>query len=100
MIDDWQAEAKGSKKLFFVLLGICILSVLQDFKEDILYMTTIFSKTSRMVMFAFSHVSNIVLVSFTTIHRVSKNVPPLACYNFDTREWILIFFLEEMLPMK
>jgi len=100
MIDDWQAEAKRSKKLLFVLLGICILSVLQDFKEDILYMTAIFSKTSRMVMFAFSHVSNIVLVSFTTIHRVSKNVPPLACYNFDTREWILIFFLEEMLPMK
>jgi len=26
------------------------------------------------------------------IHRVSKNVPPLACYNFDTHEWILIFF--------
>jgi len=21
-----------------------------------------------------------------------KNVPPLACYNFDAREWILIFF--------
>jgi len=21
-----------------------------------------------------------------------KNVPPLACYNFDTREWILTFF--------
>jgi len=21
-----------------------------------------------------------------------KNVPPLACYNFDTCEWILIFF--------
>jgi len=21
-----------------------------------------------------------------------KNVPPLACYNFDTHEWILIFF--------
>jgi len=21
-----------------------------------------------------------------------KNVPPLACYNFDTREWILILF--------
>ena len=31
------------------------------------------------------------------IHCVSKNVPPLACYNFDTREWILIF-LAEMLP--
>jgi len=27
-----------------------------------------------------------------TIHRVSKNVPRLVCYNFDTREWILIFF--------
>jgi len=26
------------------------------------------------------------------IHRVSKNVPPLACYNFDAHEWILIFF--------
>jgi len=26
------------------------------------------------------------------IHRVSKNVPPLACYNVDTRERILIFF--------
>jgi len=21
-----------------------------------------------------------------------KNVPPLACYNYDTHEWILIFF--------
>jgi len=26
------------------------------------------------------------------VHRVSKNVPPLACYNFDTHEWILILF--------
>jgi len=26
------------------------------------------------------------------LHRVSKNVPPLACYNFETHEWILIFF--------
>jgi len=26
------------------------------------------------------------------MHRVSKNVPPLACYNFDAHEWILIFF--------
>jgi len=28
---------------------------------------------------------------YTTLHRVSKNVPPLACYNFDTHECILIF---------
>jgi len=29
----------------------------------------------------------------TIIHRVSKNnVPSLACYNFETHEWILIFF--------
>jgi len=27
-----------------------------------------------------------------SVHRVSKNAPPLACYNFDTHEWILIFF--------
>ena len=26
------------------------------------------------------------------LHCVSKNVPPLACYNFDAHEWILIFF--------
>jgi len=26
------------------------------------------------------------------LHRVSKNVPLLACYSFDTHEWILIFF--------
>jgi len=26
------------------------------------------------------------------LHRVSKNAPLLACYNFDTHEWILIFF--------
>jgi len=25
------------------------------------------------------------------VHCVSKNFPPLACYNFDTSEWILIF---------
>jgi len=30
------------------------------------------------------------------IHHVSKNVPPLAYYNFDKRERILIFFLAEM----
>jgi len=23
---------------------------------------------------------------------LKKNVPPLVCYNFDIREWILIFF--------
>jgi len=26
------------------------------------------------------------------LHRVSKNVPSLACYNFDAHEWILTFF--------
>jgi len=34
---------------------------------------------------------------FTTM--CLKNVPPLACYNFNTDEWILIF-LVEMLPIK
>jgi len=31
-------------------------------------------------------------VTKVSLHRVSKNVPPLACYNFDADEWILIFF--------
>jgi len=35
------------------------------------------------------------------IYTVSqKNVPPLACYNFDTCERILIFFLADVLPIK
>jgi len=29
-----------------------------------------------------------------------ENVPPLVCYNVDTHERILIFFLAEMLPIK
>ena len=29
---------------------------------------------------------------YTYMHRVSKNVPPLACCNFSTHEWILIVF--------
>jgi len=34
-----------------------------------------------------------------SLYRVSKKRPTLACYNFDTRERILIF-LAEMLPIK
>jgi len=30
---------------------------------------------------------------------ITKNVPPLSCYNFDAHEWVLIF-LAEMLPIK
>jgi len=33
-----------------------------------------------------------IFVTFVEVHRLSENVPPLACYNFDTHEWILIFF--------
>jgi len=29
------------------------------------------------------------------LHRVSKNVPTLACCNFDAHEWIFIFFLQK-----
>ena len=32
--------------------------------------------------------SNLAVV----VHRVSKNVPPMTCYNFETHEQILIFF--------
>jgi len=27
-----------------------------------------------------------------TLHRVSKNAPPLSCYNFDNHEWITTYF--------
>jgi len=37
--------------------------------------------------------------TLNTVSLVSKNVPPLACYNFDTREWILLF-LAEVLTIK
>ena len=40
-----------------------------------------------------------VMAALPNIHRVSKNVPPLACYRFDAHEWILIF-LAEILPIK
>ena len=36
---------------------------------------------------------------YSQLHRVSKNVPSLACYKFDTCERILIF-LAEMLAVK
>ena len=33
------------------------------------------------------------MVNYKPNYTVSqKNVPPLACYNFDAREWILIVF--------
>jgi len=32
------------------------------------------------------------VIKLTNIHRVSKNVPPLACCNFDAHELILKFF--------
>jgi len=41
----------------------------------------------------------LVILLQIILHRVSKNVPPLACYNFDTHERILIF-LAQMLLIK
>ena len=31
-------------------------------------------------------------IQLVYVHRDSKNVPSLACYNFDIHEWILTFF--------
>ena len=33
-----------------------------------------------------------MMTTTTMIYIVSQKVPPLACYNFDAHEWILIFF--------
>jgi len=40
------------------------------------------------------------IVGRSSLHCVSKNVPPSACYNFVTCERISIFFLAGMLPIK
>jgi len=34
--------------------------------------------------------------SFPSFPFLSKSIPPLACYNFDTYEWILIFFVRNV----
>ena len=31
------------------------------------------------------------LTCYSDVHRVSRNVPPMVCNNFDTHEQILIF---------
>jgi len=47
---------------------------------------TFFYKTT-----VFTFIFAVFLLTVTDIYTVSKNVPLLACYNFDAREWILIF---------
>jgi len=36
------------------------------------------------------HNPSLTIAEFYTVYQ--KNVPPLACYNFDAHKWILIFF--------
>ena len=47
---------------------------------------------ARRLRLIFDVKTVLTLTRWHNIHCVSKNVPPLACYNFDTHEWILIFF--------
>jgi len=57
-----------------------------------------FQRVSRLGSITARHSSSLRQPNFAALsrerhlHRVSNNVPPLACYNFDTHEWILIFF--------
>jgi len=38
----------------------------------------------------------LIIIIIHPLYTVSqKNVPPLACYDFDTHEWILIFFWQK-----
>ena len=61
----------GEEKFHYILHCSCIYRVVQ--KVNHIFFTP-------------------MLLVTLNIHRVSKNVPPLACYNFDAHEWILIFF--------
>ena len=53
---------------------------------------TVVPQNRAMSSANYDHIPFCWLQDILTIHRVSKNVPPLACYNFDTHEWILMFF--------
>ena len=64
------------------LLSISIF-VFSFFIRPILFCLVPYSRLSWLFVSFSAHVN---------IHRVSKNVPHLACYNFDAHKWILIFF--------
>ena len=52
------------------------------------------SRVDRLQCFQNIQISTVSLIisSLTNYTMSQKSVPPLACYNFDTYEWILIFF--------
>jgi len=42
----------------------------------------------------------VILTNMSKVHCASKNIPPVACYNFDPCALIFWYVLAEMLPIK
>jgi len=60
-----------------------------------LLILTVFASLHNLLSHFFLHFLDCIACT-TYIHRVSKNVPPLACYNSDAHEWIWIFFVRNV----
>jgi len=73
--------------------------VFYDFTFCLSVLFSLFCKHVCLSSVFLNKLTYLQAVVLLIVHRVSKNVPPLDCYNFDTHEWIMIF-LAEMLPVK
>ena len=65
------------------------------FQTELCSAVTVVSAELQTVQNTQSAIKNYAIrtaYKFDTLHRISKNVPHLACYNFDIHEWILVFF--------
>ena len=78
--------------LYLNLSCFCLFPVCYNFLEKCHYFVFCanFDIRNNSIIVLIAYFVDIILRYY--VHRVSKNVPPLACYNFDAHEWILIFF--------
>jgi len=77
--------------LYLNLSCFCLFIVCYNFLEKCHYFVFCanFDIRNNSIIVLIAYFVDIILRYY--VHRVSINVPPLACYNFDAHEWILIF---------
>jgi len=85
LLGNVERESKVSASIFRIQFG-----VVERFRVEMMNEST----ERHAVRPAGREVGNVDVLARIKqdIHRVSKNAPRLACYNFDTHEWILILF--------